>query len=357
MNKWIVVGLLSLAGQVLEAKAPVLSDKELSNPPSKVIRICCAFGSDVSVGRIPFVKKTDILDVDALGKHEYLGGPSEGNGIIYTKRGGFVDLGHLRDYADWTAYLYAVLSAGQPGEDVVLPLGIEGGVKTLEINRPLANEYVDKYELAGKMAYDLSVWHEISTWFGASYIPMVPERFSSFSPEDLYSNLLGVRIGIMALKSNLEYEEAVTQILARTLKSLQAVDEMEDTFLAMEEVENLWWTRKKALPNKKFLIKRYLQNGEELEPWLLPEDSQTYTGFELDIPDDQFRAHYLLTVKLNGKFPVARIFPDKEDRLVSQNDYDTLIAFIEKESVKLDQKYAKRQAEKNKRTNKKQTVG
>ncbi|MDP3432015.1 MAG: DUF4056 domain-containing protein [Bacteroidota bacterium] len=46
----------------------------------------------------------------------------------------------------------------------------------------------DLVNLAGKIAYDLSVWHEIATWFGASTIPFVPERYSSFSVEDVYSN-------------------------------------------------------------------------------------------------------------------------------------------------------------------------
>ncbi|SMD34616.1 Protein of unknown function [Reichenbachiella faecimaris] len=357
MNKWIFTALWAMSMNALLAKAPILSDKQLANPPSKVIRICCAFGSDVSVGRIPFVKKNDILDIDALGKHKYLGGSSEGNGIIYTQKGGFVDLGHLRDYADWTAYLYAVMSADSLIDSVVLRLGIEGGTKTLTIHRALINNYTDKFELAGKIAYDLSVWHEISTWFGASYIPGFPEKFSSFSPEDLYSNLLGARIGILALKSDLEYEEAVTQILASTLKSLQAVDEIEETFLAMEEVENLWWTRKRALPNKKFLLKRYLQNDGELEPWLLPEDSQKQTGYALDVPEENLRKYYSLTIKLNSRFPVNRIFPFKKDRLVSQNDFDELVTFIEKESARLDLKYAKRQLAKNRRAAKKNTVG
>lgn len=333
MKKWIIVGLWVLSLESLVAKAPVLSGKDLTNPPPKVIRICCAFGSDVSVGRIPFVKKNDILDIDALGKHQYLGGPSEGNGIIYSQKGGFVDLGHLRDYADWTAYLYVLISTDSLGEDIHLNLGIEGGAKRLSIQRSLINESVDQFELAARIAYDLSLWHEIGTWFGASYIPMFPERFSSFSPEDLYSNLLGVRLGIMALQSDLEYEAAVTQILGEMLASLQAVDEIGDTFLAMEKVENLWWTRKKALPNKKFLMKRYLQNGTALEPWLLPDDSQMYNACLVEIPENELRQYYHLTIKLNSRFPVSRIFPFKKDRMVSQNDFNDLIAFIEKESL------------------------
>lgn len=340
--KWLFVSLWVALLAPAQAKAPVLSAKDLAHPPAKVIRICCAFGSEVSVGRIPFVKKTDIMSLDDLGTHQYLGGPSEGNGIIYTQKGGFVDLGHLRDYADWTAYWYVLLTSKETSDVITLSLGTEGGPKMLTLKKSSIPSHVDRMELAARMAYDLSVWHEISTWFGASYIPMVPERFSSFSPEDLYSNLLGTRLGILALKSPLPYEEAITELLASTLESLMAVDEIEETFLAMEEVENLWWTREKAIPNKRLLLKRYMQNGSELVPWLLPADAQREAPYILDIPDDRLRHYYDLTIKLNARFPVAKIFPLKEDRVVSQNDFDDLILFIEAESVRLDAKYAKK---------------
>ena len=176
----------------LIAKAPLLSARELQNPPAKVIRTCCSFGSDVSIARIPFVKKTDIISINELGEHKYMGGSTEGNGIIYTRTGGFIDIGHMRDYADWTAYLYNVIKSGvESGQEIILKIGAEGGTKTLIIPTPDGN--VNLFELAGSIAYDLSVWHEIATWYGISYIPMVNEKYSSFSPEDLYSNLLGVK--------------------------------------------------------------------------------------------------------------------------------------------------------------------
>jgi Protein of unknown function (DUF4056) len=43
-------------------------------------------------------------------------------------------------------------------------------------------------------------WHEIAIWYGWANVPMFSERPSAFSPEDMYSNLLGIRIvGLLSL--------------------------------------------------------------------------------------------------------------------------------------------------------------
>src|SRR5680860_862991 len=91
------------------AEAPVLTQKEIANPPPRIIRTCCGFGANIGVAGVPFYKKTDITTVAEMGPHHFLGGKEEQNGNIYTKRGGFIDLGHLRDCADWTAYLYRLI--------------------------------------------------------------------------------------------------------------------------------------------------------------------------------------------------------------------------------------------------------
>ena len=213
---------------------------------------------------------------------------------------------------------------------------------TLNINPGLNDGDVDLYELAGRIAYDISVWHEIGTWFGTSYIPTVPERFSSFSPEDLYSNLLGTKIGILALKSDLSYEEAMTQFIVGTMDSLNAVSTSEETYFAMENVEDMWWTRKRALPNKKLLLKRYLDNDNFLLPWVLPEEDEAQRLNKLNKPDESLRALYQLSVRLNYKFHLKSILPDKLDRTIDQNDFDDLIDYIKEDIGRDDLKTAKR---------------
>lgn len=312
-----------------------LTEKELKNPPPRIIRTCCSFGSEVKVAMIPGMKVTDISCPDDLGKHKYLGDKEEGNGIIYTRKGGFIDMGHLRDQADWTAYLFELIQHQNKGK-WMQPLGHEGGMKKLYLQIPDDINEFDAMQLSGKIAYDLSVWHEIATWFGASYIPLLPERYSSFSIEDAYSNLLGVTIGIQALQSELPFEEAMTFLIDSTLTDLGAVTEVEEIYQAMEAVREIWWTREKKLPSRKVLLQRELQVYPKVQPWLVPgwaaEDPQAYV---LEVPQETYNEQplsdmYHLEIRLNHKFPFKRMFPYRKKRRVSQLDFDTMIEEVER---------------------------
>ena len=346
--------LLSLS---MWGKEPILSQKALDNPPPRIIRTCCSFGTEVKVMGLPGVKVTEISSVSELGPHHYLGNDEEGNGIIYTKRGGFIDMGHLRDQADWTAYLYSYITRNLKKGITSQKLGYEGGAKILSIYAPTDMQPEDVMKLAGKIAYDLSVWHEIATWFGASYIPLVPERFSSFSMEDAYSNLLGVHLGIKALKSELPYEEAMTKLIYETLESLEAVDSKQLTHDAMESVLDVWWTRDKALPSKNFLLVRQLDIYPKVSPMLVPDWKTDIVAPALEVPlfsNNQvpLNQYYRLELKLNHKFPYKDIFPDRKGRWISSEDFGTMIQRVAEDLEALKQKKQRainRKAEKEKR--------
>ena len=350
----ILIALLFIAIPPITAKGPVLSEKELSSPPPKIIRTCCSFGANLKMAGIPLFRKTDIISKNALGYHQYLGDKNEFNGIIYTKRGGFIDLGHLRDCADWTAYLYQLINTKKEENDIVfIDLGNEGGNKTLTIEVPAHASQEDIYQLAANIAYDLSLWHEIATWFGTSYIPMVPERFSSFSPEDMYSNLLGIHLGIKALKSELSYEVAMTELINNMLENLESVNTADETYWAMEQVENIWWSGEKSLPNKKVLLKRYLgtEHHDKLTPWLIPAENELNFPYVLNKPDIKYQEDYKIEIKLNYKFPLKTILPNRKSRIVSQNDFGLFMQYIERDIASLDMKMAYRamkQRKKNK---------
>src|SRR4030095_6445244 len=47
--------------------------------------------------------------------------------------------------------------------------------------------------LAEWMSFQAGIWHEITTWYGWASTRF-SERPSAFSPEDLYSNAVGVKI-------------------------------------------------------------------------------------------------------------------------------------------------------------------
>ena len=212
----------------------------------------------------------------------------------------------------------------------------------MHVSIPSNMDNVDLIYLAGKIAYDLSVWHEIATWFGASSIPFVPERYSSFSIEDPYSNLLGVTIGIQALQSELPYERAVTAIIEETLKNLDAVQNEAETFLAMEAVRDIWWTRDKKLPSSKVLMQRQLQVYSCLQPWLVPgwigKNQQPYELKAQDFTTEgqALNNFYQLDFRLNFKFPFHKMFPERRDRNITQNDFDRLLAQVAKDLTRRD---------------------
>lgn len=332
---------------ILSAKPIHLSVK--STPPPRIIRTCCSFGSELNVAVVPVKKVTNITSLEKIGSHHYLGNKTEGNGIVYTRLGGFIDLGHVRDQADWTAYLYSRIIQIQSPQNAELKilLGHEGGAKELLLKIPASLNDNDKVLLAGKIAYDLSVWHEIATWFGSSTIPMVPERYSSFSVEDIYSNLTGVNLGMQALQSNLPYEEAMTQLISKTLNNLKAVRTETETYTAMEAVRNIWWTREKSLPSKKILLERQLKAYPISKPMLIPGWTEindnsndlkvpltTISGISLD-------KFYELRFDLNHKFPFKKMFPNRIERYITQHDFDTLITQVEQE-IKKSNKLNKR---------------
>ena len=60
------------------------------------IRLSCYASSTVG---------TTYVDPENLGRHGYRNGGGEKNGIVYTCRGGHIDIAHLRKAADWTAFL------------------------------------------------------------------------------------------------------------------------------------------------------------------------------------------------------------------------------------------------------------
>jgi len=285
---------------------------------------------------MPFYRYTMLTGVNELGTHHYLGSKSENNGILYTKRGGFIDFGHLRDIIDWTAYLYNTEKKSQAEGQVSLHLGFEAGVKSLVMKIPATETDEDLLTLAGRMAYDLSIWHEITSWFGASAVPLVSEKFSSFSVEDAYSNVLGSKIAMEAIKSELPFEQAVTEIIKRTLTELEAVPTKQDSYQAMEDVREIWWTRKRHLPNNKVMIQRQLAVYPALLPMLVPGwESKTGSPLKIEVPETThdgipLSEYYTLIIDKNNKIPVKRIFPDRQNRTVTQNDFTCIIAYIAK---------------------------
>ncbi len=130
-------------------------------------------------------------------------------------------------------------------------------------------------QLAQWLAFQLSLWHETATWYGWSSIELFPERVSAFSPEDLYSNLLGIHLAsYLVLSGEAETEEVFNQGMDRAIRDvLRRLGAMPpaQTRRALDSVDGLWWNSRERLPSERLLLRRNLNLGPELAPWRIPE--------------------------------------------------------------------------------------
>ncbi len=316
---------------------------DLSKTPPRIIRACCAFGYDLKIWGVPFVSIDQVISIDDLNEHHYMGNKSEGIGTIYTNKGGFIDFGHLRDQIDWTRFLYTTILNSRGKGEVVLPLRKEAGRKTLYLNVPEQLSNSDCILLAGKITYDLSLWHEISTWYGASTIPFIPEKFSSFSVEDVYSNLLGIHIGMKTLHSELPFNQAATMIIESTLDSLDVVKTAKETYDAYDAINSKWYTNKKRIPSKNITLRRDPDVLTSSRPWIIPNMvNNTVDSIILDVPlvsakGELLTSFYQFTIDPNYRIPTEEIFPGRESNLINQNDFDVLLSRITNELQIMEQ--------------------
>jgi len=197
---------------------------------------------------------TSFPDPQALGRHGYRSAGTEKNGIVYTCKGGHIDLAHLRIAADWTKHLaqltyecltrndsqFSFRSKPAPSRyfvQIEYPKG--WGDMQREERERIAGEV--SLELGQYLAYTASTWHEIVTWFGYRFVGFLPEFASSFSWEDSFSNLVGTRIAAAALRdSEHEFDEAMTLAIDRELGEL-GVQSRRTAELASEKVRGEWY--------------------------------------------------------------------------------------------------------------------
>jgi hypothetical protein len=129
--------------------------------------------------------------------------------------------------------------------------------------------------IAQWLAFQLSIWHEIATWYGWSAVPGYPEKLSAFSPEDLYSNLLGTKIAVAAAferaaRSETLYDRSVDAWLRAVVDFLGPASK-ETAIEAMRSLEGVWWKAAARLPDPGVVLRRNLSIGETVTPWLVPE--------------------------------------------------------------------------------------
>jgi hypothetical protein len=128
--------------------------------------------------------------------------------------------------------------------------------------------------LAQWLAFQISIWHEIATWYGWASVAGFSERASAFSPEDLYSNMLGSKLmlAITARRqaaSEPEYNRAVDGWFARALEVLGAVPRDLGTDVT-HALDGLWWDSSRRVPDPQLVRRRHFGIGDPIRPWLAP---------------------------------------------------------------------------------------
>lgn len=268
-------------------------------PPPAGLRPCCAFGSNLKAELlgmpIPFIQVSNMLDEDELGRHIYndgkqfaitklLGLSDEKNGLAYTEKGGFIDTAHVRDTADYTFYLYKQMPYFlNTGKSLILPQELR--IREFYFpknNVPLPNKS-DQIKLAGLMAFRIAQWHEIAQWYGYESEPGFSEKVSAFSPEDLYSNMLGASLAMHILEKypdmdQEEFSRVITNKLRKTLKNLKVVEE-DEAIKKINSLNGVWWDKYKRLPDKWLVLKR------DYKLSLIVKPNITDNGVELSLSD------------------------------------------------------------------------
>ncbi len=357
-------------GDVSPESVPVI------NPPAK-LRPCCAFGVDlrVALGRtlIPGVEIGNVTGKDKLGPHRFNNGfisldrhdtrgwlDDEGNGLVYTCRGGFIDTAHVRDNADITvACASAIARMMDSGGSLELP---SQGARIHALIKAIDPQLLVRYgrrdltiPMAKWLDFQVSIWHEIATWYGYVSIASWPEKISAFSPEDLYSNLIGGDIagGIIeerGASSDDEYNHSMDAWIQRVGKRLEAVP-MEQSRLAMQSVDGIWWDSSKRIPDWQLVLRRNFNIGPDVAPWLVAEASppppleRRFTGcptaldpLVLRAPDGfegvAFHDYLTLQIEVDDELAANGFpFPRPDSRVVTQDDYPFIIDAIRRENA------------------------
>lgn len=123
----------------------------------------------------------------------------------------------------------------------------------------------DLLETAASIAFDQSLFHEIYTYWDDSLF--VNQRTSSFSPEDLMSNLLGTYAGRVAITSGQDFDQEAETALRDILIALDALP-LNSTLEGLTKIKALGWTSGGFMTGNTYLQRRNF-NFNPVVPWKL----------------------------------------------------------------------------------------
>ena len=241
--------------------------------PEPRLRVSDFFGAPTGV---------NYLNPYDLGEHSYGPSLSEKVGMVYTQKGGFFDIGHVRESADRTRYaihvVYHHLSRSSRRFKIKI---IEQSEYYITVRYPVNWKYLNdtaKQEIIRDVSirygqylgHQSLVWHELVTWFGYASSGLFSEQISSFSWEDPYSDVVGTWLGAEAVRNGGSYDEQITQLLTEKLKELKAQPASIGK-KAEATIKDKWYTGGGYffVTMKKRNFDIGLDDGE-ITPWLVP---------------------------------------------------------------------------------------
>ena len=197
---------------------------------------------------------TNFLDLKSMGRHSFGSGWFEKNGIVYTCKGGHVDIAHARISADNVRYLQdkSKRNLESKNHEFDFKLKVEPSVYYVKLEYPLhwnklsgkeRRKIIDEVsmEMGEYFTYIMTTWHEVITWFGFKSMAIIPEQPSAFSWEDIYSNVFGIQIGAQALRDKShDYDTAATIAFRKELEDL-GIQSAKTARKASEKMRRIWW--------------------------------------------------------------------------------------------------------------------
>jgi hypothetical protein len=291
-------------------------------------------------------------DPNHLGRHSYYLNPFESDGILYTNRGGTIDVSHLRWNADYTRYLtkktYNTLM--KKGKGYSFNVTWERSTHRIRFIYPdnwdslskIEKEKIAKeiaFEVGPYITFEATIWHEIVTWFGTRFAGFEPEFNSAFSWEDMYSNALGIKIALEAIQDpNHSYDTAMTIGINREFKRL-GVRSRKDAINATEKMRGKWY---KGYLNV-IMLRRNMDVGDSgfVSPILIPGICETAVPEKMPAPKLSVLSKYGFTLKYDispnvwesGKIYKVVFSDGKRGRIEPMKHYPILMDYIKKEAV------------------------
>ncbi len=260
------------------------------------------------------------LEHDRLGKHQYkrrrgrrnhTEPGAEKNGLVYTTRGGFIDIGHVREAADRTAYIVRIVHENLDKNqtdfsfEVIEParyfvtIGFPECWDRLDENRKQEIITDISIRLGQYLAQTTLIWHEMVTWFGYTSTAFFSEHISAFSWEDPYSDLLGTRLATLALRdTERTFDDAMTGLLDEELQRL-GVQPAAVARRAVRKTKGKWYKGGSYFFAK--VTKRSFDTGRDdgfITPWLVPLIDPNSHPEPCPAPNLDFLADYGFSMEL-----------------------------------------------------------